>query len=64
MIVLYFSVCFTPFVLQEDKPYPRVRAIRANMGPNTVVKEMSEGLILDKLKKDVKTFITDRKKAR
>lgn len=46
---------------QEDKPYPRVRAIRANMGPKTVVKEMSEKLILDRLKKDIKLYITNPK---
>ncbi|CAM9694570.1 unnamed protein product, partial [Discosporangium mesarthrocarpum] len=30
----------------EDFPYPRVRAVRANMTPKTVVKEMSEEVIL------------------
>ncbi|CAN0473009.1 unnamed protein product, partial [Ectocarpus sp. 8 AP-2014] len=44
-------------IIVEDRPYPRVRVVRANMGPKTIVKEMSEQLILDKLKKDVKTWI-------
>lgn len=54
------SVCL---LVQEDRPYPRVRVIRANMGPKTVVKEMSEQLILDRLKKDVKAWIITQPKA-
>eukprot|EP00903_Cladosiphon_okamuranus_P013806 g12849.t1 len=47
-------------IIVEDRPYPRVRVVRANMGPKTIVKEMSEQLILDKLKKDVKTWIINQ----
>ncbi|CAN0116733.1 unnamed protein product [Hapterophycus canaliculatus] len=32
------------------------------MGPKTIVKEMSEQLILDKLKKDVKAWIVTQPK--
>ncbi|CAN0529669.1 unnamed protein product, partial [Ectocarpus sp. 12 AP-2014] len=49
-------------IIVEDRPYPRVRVVRANMGPKTIVKEMSEQLILDKLKKDVKTWIVKQPK--
>ncbi|CAM9294060.1 unnamed protein product [Pylaiella littoralis] len=49
-------------IIVEDRPYPRVRVVRANMGPKTVVKEMSEQLILDRLKKDVKAWIITQPK--
>lgn len=32
--------------------------MRANMGPKTIVKEMSENLIVEKLKKDVKKLFS------
>eukprot|EP00752_Nemacystus_decipiens_P001587 g1548.t1 len=49
-------------IIVEDRPYPRVRVVRANMGPKTIVKEMSEQLILDKLRNDVKTWIINQPK--
>jgi len=43
-------------VVIEESPYPRVRALRCNMGEATVVKEQSEGIILSALKKDMAEF--------
>ena len=41
----------------EDAPYARVRALRCNMGDDTVVKETSEKIILTALKKDMGQWI-------
>jgi hypothetical protein len=43
-------------VVVEDSPFPRVRALRCNMGEGTVVKETSERIILSALKKDIAQF--------
>lgn len=43
-------------VVIEESPYPRVRALRCNMGEGTVVKEQSEQIIMSSLKKDMAEF--------
>ena len=43
-------------VVIEESPYPRVRALRCNMGEGTVVKEQSEKIIMSALKKDMTEF--------
>ena len=37
----------------EGRPHPRIRVSRAEMGENTVVKEMSETSVLQRLDKDL-----------
>lgn len=44
-------------VVVEDSPVPRVRALRCNMGEDTVVKESSEKVIMTALKKDMKEWL-------
>jgi len=47
-------------VVVEREPVLRVRAKRCNMGSDTVVKEMSEELILKKLKEAVKFWVENK----
>ena len=44
-------------VVVDESPFPRVRAMRCNMAPETVVKETSEGTIMTRLKKDLEGWI-------
>ncbi|KAJ1484261.1 hypothetical protein T484DRAFT_2522203 [Baffinella frigidus] len=44
-------------VVVEEQPFPRIRAMRCNMGPNTVIKEMSEQIMMTRLKKDVDSWM-------
>eukprot|EP00286_Rhodomonas_abbreviata_P015231 CAMPEP_0181321812 /NCGR_PEP_ID=MMETSP1101-20121128/18895_1 /TAXON_ID=46948 /ORGANISM="Rhodomonas abbreviata, Strain Caron Lab Isolate" /LENGTH=513 /DNA_ID=CAMNT_0023429685 /DNA_START=28 /DNA_END=1569 /DNA_ORIENTATION=+ len=41
----------------EERPFPRVRAMRCNMAEETVIKETSEKIMMSSLKKDVEGWI-------
>jgi len=46
-------------VIVEDLPYRRVRIKRCNMGPKTIVKEESEGVLLKALLRGIQTLEND-----
>ena len=48
-------------VIVESKPYRRVRIKRCNMGPDTVVKEESEAILLKNLIRGIEVLETDYK---
>lgn len=41
----------------EERPFPRIRAMRCNMAEETVIKETSEKIMMSSLKKDVQGWI-------
>jgi len=47
-------------ILLEADPLLRVKVVRCNMSEDTIVKEMSEETIIERLKKDIKIWIKSR----